>query len=93
MTKFDLIVLGSGSAGMAAARRARKLGASVALVEKDVLGGECPNSACVSAKALLRAAQAIEEIRRAGEFGVRVGEPCADWPAVRRRVSATFAPS
>lgn len=86
MTKFDLIVLGSGSAGMAAARRARKLGASVALVEKDVLGGECPNSACVPAKALLRTAQVIEEIRRAGEFGIRVGEPCADWPAVRRRV-------
>lgn len=86
MTKFDLIVLGSGSAGMAAARRARKLGASVALVEKDVLGGECPNSACVPAKALLRAAQAIKEIRRAGEFGIRVGEPCADWPGVRGRV-------
>ena len=86
MPKFDLIVLGSGSAGMSAARRARQLGASVALVEKDILGGECPNSACVPAKALLRAAHAIEEIRRAGEFGIRVGEPCADWPGVRNRV-------
>ena len=86
MAKFDLIVLGSGSAGMSAARRARRLGASVALVEKDILGGECPNSACVPAKALLRAAESIEEVRRAHEFGICVDEPCANWSAVRRRV-------
>jgi pyruvate/2-oxoglutarate dehydrogenase complex dihydrolipoamide dehydrogenase (E3) component len=86
MAKFDLIVLGSGSAGMSAARRARQMGASVALIEKDILGGECPNSACVPAKALLRSAGLVEEMRRAEEFGIRAGEPCADWHGVKRRV-------
>lgn len=86
MPTFDLIVLGSGSAGMSAARRARQLRASVALVEKDILGGECPNSACVPAKALLRSAGLVEEIRRASEFGICAGEPRANWHAVRRRV-------
>lgn len=85
-SQFDVIVLGGGSAGMAAARRARELGASVALVEKAVLGGECPNTACVPAKALLRSAAAIKEIRRARELGIDAGEPQANWHAVRARV-------
>ncbi|MBW3634997.1 MAG: NAD(P)/FAD-dependent oxidoreductase [Armatimonadetes bacterium] len=84
--KFDIIVLGGGSAGLAAARRARELGASVALVEKEVLGGECPNTACVPAKALLRSAAAIREIRHAKALGIDAGEPQADWQAVRARV-------
>ncbi len=84
---FDLIVLGGGSAGLSAARHARKLGAErVALVEKDLLGGECPNTACVPTKALLRSAGAIAEIRRAGELGVRVGEAKPDWLAMRERM-------
>ncbi len=84
---FDLIVLGGGSAGLGAARHARKLGAKrVALVEKHLLGGECPNTACVPTKALLRSAGVIEEIRRAGQLGVRVGKPQADWPAMRERM-------
>ena len=86
MPSFDLIVLGGGSAGFAAARRARQLGATVALVEKDVLGGECPNTACVPAKALLRSAEALEAVLRAGDFGVRTGEPSADWPEIRTRM-------
>jgi pyruvate/2-oxoglutarate dehydrogenase complex dihydrolipoamide dehydrogenase (E3) component len=86
MPKYDLIVLGGGSAGLATARRARQSGATVALIEKDILGGECPNSACVPAKALLRSAAAIVEVRRAAEFGIRVDQPCADWPAVRERM-------
>lgn len=86
MPQFDLIVLGGGSAGFAAARRARKLGATVALVERDLLGGECPNTACVPAKALLRSAQALVEARRAGEYGIEVSEPQGDWPTIRERM-------
>lgn len=84
---FDLIVIGGGSAGFAAARRARDRGAVVAMVEKDVLGGECPNTACVPTKALLRSAETVEAVQRAGEFGVRVGPPAVDWPAIRDRVA------
>lgn len=86
MPQFDLIVLGGGSAGFAAARRARKLGATVALVERDILGGECPNTACAPAKALLRSAQALVEARRTGEYGIEVGDPRADWAAIRGRM-------
>jgi pyruvate/2-oxoglutarate dehydrogenase complex dihydrolipoamide dehydrogenase (E3) component len=90
---FDLIVLGGGSAGFAAARRGRAHGATVAMVERGVLGGECPNTACVPTKALLRSAEAVEEARRAGEFGVRVGPPAADWPAIRDRTARIVAAS
>jgi len=83
---FDLIVLGGGSAGFAAARRARQDGATVALVERGVLGGECPNTACVPAKALLRSAESVELARRSGEFGVRVSEVRPTWSAIQARM-------
>lgn len=83
--KFDLIVLGGGTAGFATARRALSHGATVAMVESDVLGGECPNTACVPTKALLRSAEMVEEVRRAGEYGVLTGEPTIDWPRIRDR--------
>jgi pyruvate/2-oxoglutarate dehydrogenase complex dihydrolipoamide dehydrogenase (E3) component len=53
---YDLIVIGGGAAGLSAARFARQLGLSVALVEKDRLGGDCTWTGCVPSKALLRAA-------------------------------------
>lgn len=86
MRRFDVMVLGGGSAGFAAARRACKLEASVALVEQGILGGECPNTACVPFKALLRSAEVMVAAQRAREFGVRLDQPQADWPAVRKRM-------
>lgn len=73
-SQFDVIVLGGGSAGIAAAESARAHGAHVAIVEAAQLGGECPNWACVPTKALLRAATLYNEIRtEASDFGISTG--------------------
>lgn len=70
---FDVVVIGSGSAGFEAALMARKQGAKVCLIEKDRLGGECPNWACVPTKALLKAAGVYRSARSAESFGVSTG--------------------
>jgi pyruvate/2-oxoglutarate dehydrogenase complex dihydrolipoamide dehydrogenase (E3) component len=84
--RYHLVVLGGGPAGLVCAAGAAALGARVALVERDLLGGDCLNVGCVPSKTLLRAARAVEEVRRAGEFGIRVPEPRIDFPAVMERV-------
>lgn len=68
---YDVVVIGSGSAGFSAAFAARALGASVCVIEKGVLGGECPNEACIPTKALLRAARVHALAREAKRFGLR----------------------
>ena len=83
---YNLVVLGAGSAGLVAAAGAAGLGARVALVEREALGGDCLNSGCVPSKALLRAARAVEEIRRAPLFGIRSGELEVDFGAVMERL-------
>ena len=67
---FDLVVLGGGSAGYAAGIRAVELGMSVALIEKDKLGGTCLHRGCVPTKALLHAAEVADVTREAGTYGV-----------------------
>ncbi len=79
---FDVIVIGSGSAGFAAVEAARAEGASVCLVEKGLLGGECPNWACVPSKALLKAAKVNRTVRDAQMFGVISGGQSHDWSRV-----------
>jgi len=69
---FDVIVIGSGAAGFSASEAARSAGASVCLIEKGKLGGECPNWACVPSKALLKCAKVYRNAAHAGEFGVMV---------------------
>lgn len=70
--EFDVIVIGSGSAGMSAVFSAREAGARVAMVERAELGGECPNWACVPSKALLRCAKAYRDAKRSALFGVHL---------------------
>src|SRR2546421_7484266 len=83
---FDCIVIGSGPGGYVAAIRAAQLGFKTAVIEKDdVLGGRCLNYACIPAKAVLRSAEVLSEIRDAEEFGIRVKEPKVDFPAVGAR--------
>ena len=67
---FDLVVLGGGSAGYAAALRAIQLGSTVALVEKDKLGGTCLHRGCVPTKAMLHSAELADNAREAAHYGV-----------------------
>ena len=82
---FDCIIIGSGPGGYVAAIRAAQLGMSVAVVEQDKIGGRCLNYACIPAKAVLRSADIVSEIREAGEFGITVAEPTVDFGAVSAR--------
>src|SRR5580700_371390 len=84
-TTYDCIVIGSGPGGYVAAIRAAQLGKKTAVVEKDAVGGRCLNYACIPAKALLRSADLLSEIRDAGEFGLKVAGVEVDYPAVQAR--------
>ena len=70
MNEYDLIVIGAGSAGVWAAPFAARLGARVALVEKEHIGGDCTNYGCVPSKALLKAAGVAWHLRTADRFGI-----------------------
>jgi pyruvate/2-oxoglutarate dehydrogenase complex dihydrolipoamide dehydrogenase (E3) component len=83
--QFDLIVIGAGSGGYAAARTARDLGATVALVDRGPLGGLCILRGCMPSKTLIATGDAAHEIRHAGELGVHAGEPSVDFAAVMAR--------
>jgi pyruvate/2-oxoglutarate dehydrogenase complex dihydrolipoamide dehydrogenase (E3) component/uncharacterized membrane protein YdjX (TVP38/TMEM64 family) len=72
--RYNLVVIGGGTAGLVSAMGAAGLGARVALVERHLLGGDCLNYGCVPSKALIRAARAAFDARHAGTFGVRAGE-------------------
>jgi dihydrolipoamide dehydrogenase len=92
-TAYDCIVIGSGPGGYVAAIRAAQLGKKTAVVEKDKVGGRCLNYACIPAKAVLRSADMLDEIREAGDYGLRVSDVEVDYPAVqgrRERVVATL---
>src|SRR5579859_1645237 len=82
---YDCVVIGSGPGGYVAAIRAAQLGMRTAVAEKDRVGGRCLNYACIPAKAVLRSADILTEVREAGEFGIKVGEPSIDWKAVSER--------
>ncbi|MFF0293698.1 dihydrolipoyl dehydrogenase [Kitasatospora sp. NPDC004615] len=69
-TVFDVVILGGGSGGYAAALRGAQLGLSVALIEKGELGGTCLHRGCIPTKALLHAAEVADETREAADFGV-----------------------
>jgi dihydrolipoamide dehydrogenase len=79
---YDVVILGGGNAGYSAAFRAVSLGLSVAMVEKDKVGGTCLHRGCIPTKALLHAAELTDEIKEAGSFGVIVQEPQVDWGKV-----------
>ncbi|HUE26091.1 MAG TPA: dihydrolipoyl dehydrogenase [Solirubrobacteraceae bacterium] len=84
-SSYDCVVIGSGPGGYVAAIRAAQLGMKTAVIEKDRVGGRCLNYACIPAKAVLRAADVLSEVREADEFGIKVSEPEVDFAAVGKR--------
>ena len=70
--RYNLVVIGAGTAGLVAAVGAASLGAKVALVERELMGGDCLNVGCVPSKGLISAARAVAQVRKAREFGVEI---------------------
>ncbi|MEY4993008.1 MAG: hypothetical protein RIS82_130 [Actinomycetota bacterium] len=79
---FDVVILGGGSGGYAAALRSAQLGKSVALIEKDKLGGTCLHRGCIPTKALLHSAEVADSVRDAGHYGIQATFGAVDMPAV-----------
>jgi len=85
--RYNLVVIGAGTAGLVTAAGAAGLGAKVALIEKKLMGGDCLNVGCVPSKALIRAARVAAQVRDAGTFGIRVPSGVeVDFPAVMERM-------
>jgi pyruvate/2-oxoglutarate dehydrogenase complex dihydrolipoamide dehydrogenase (E3) component len=95
--RYNLVVLGAGTAGLVAAAGAAGMGAKVALVERNLMGGDCLNVGCVPSKAIIRSAHAAHDVRTADRFGVRVkGAVEVDFKAVMarmRRIRAGISPN
>jgi len=85
--RYNLVVLGAGTAGLVAAAGAAGLGAKVALVERHLMGGDCLNVGCVPSKAIIRSAHAAHAVRSAGAFGIDVtGTTRVDFATVMERM-------
>ncbi len=79
MEEKDVVVIGGGPAGYVAAIRASQLGAKVALIEKDKLGGTCLNRGCIPTKTLLRGVELISLVNKAKNYGINTGEVTVDF--------------
>jgi len=85
--RYNLVVIGAGTAGLICAAGAAALGARVALIERELMGGDCLNAGCVPSKALLAAAHRAADVRDAARLGVRPGDGgSVDFPAVMERM-------
>ena len=88
MSEFDLIVIGGGSGGLAAAQRAAEYGAKVALVESHRLGGTCVNVGCVPKKVMWNAADLAEGLRDAPDYGFGLAAAAHDWALLKEKRDA-----
>ena len=85
--RYNLVVIGAGTAGLVTAAGAAGLGAKVALVERHLLGGDCLNVGCVPSKCIIRSSRVVADIRDANQFGIRVPQGMeVDFPAVMERM-------
>ena len=81
--RYDFLVIGGGSGGIAAARRAAEHGARTALIEAHRLGGTCVNVGCVPKKVMWNTAHVAEVIRQAPDYGFSVANDNFDWPTIK----------
>src|SRR5579872_620775 len=86
--EFDLIVIGGGSGGLAAAQRAAEYGARVALVESHRLGGTCVNVGCVPKQVMWHAAEIASAVRDAPDYGFELSAGGHDWPLLKEKRDA-----
>ena len=91
MFEFDIAVIGAGAAGLSVAAVSAQLGLRTALIERDVMGGDCLNTGCVPSKALLAAAHAVQDAQAAGRFGLHFAPPDIDWAAIQAHVHGVIA--
>lgn len=84
--RYNLVIIGAGTAGLVTAAGSAGLGAKVALIEKHLMGGDCLNSGCVPSKAVIRSARIAAEIRDAQRFGIQVGSSQVDFATVMARM-------
>lgn len=85
--RYNMVVIGAGTAGLITAAGSAGLGGKVALVERGLMGGDCLNVGCVPSKALIRAGRAAADVRAAGQFGVRVPDGIrVDFAAIMERL-------
>ena len=89
--KYDLAVIGAGSAGLSVAAAAAQFGEKVVLFEKAEMGGDCLNYGCVPSKSLLAAAKSAQAQRSSAQFGVAAVEPCVDYAKVMDYVHSVIA--
>src|SRR5437867_4587611 len=95
--RYNLVVIGAGTAGLITAAGSAGLGAKVALIERELMGGDCLNVGCVPSKALIRSARALASVRDAEKYGVTVPPGATvNFPAVMermRRLRAALSPN
>lgn len=84
--RYNLVVIGAGTAGLITAAGAAGLGARVALIERHLMGGDCLNVGCVPSKSLIRSARAVFDANDGARYGVRGGGATADFAAVMQRL-------
>lgn len=85
--KYNLVIVGAGTAGLVSAIGASSLGAKVAIVEKFLMGGDCLNFGCVPSKAVIRSSRVMGEVRKAAAYGINVaGKPDVDFAKVMERM-------
>lgn len=84
--RYDLVVIGGGTAGLVSAAGGASLGAKVALVERDRLGGDCLYTGCIPTKALVKSARVAKLVNASEEFGIKSGDVEVDFSAVMARM-------
>jgi dihydrolipoamide dehydrogenase len=83
--RFDVVVIGAGPGGFRATRRCAQRGASVAVVEKEFIGGTCLNWGCIPSKTLLASAHLLLRARAAGAMGIDIASATPNWPKIQQR--------